>query len=259
MPKLIAARVDNPTAGIVPPPPGVEPDFDHPYSRQGLMLGVNFIGLVFVVIFFCVRMWTRLRLTKYVGWDDYTCVFAMVLVVVHSAGSLELLKHGLGVHAWNIRQSTFNSEEAYKWAVIMFSISIATLAVIKISILLLYRRIFSLERGMKLAIYALLCFMVSYVLAFELSLAFSCQPVRKLIQPELPGRCFNSQAHALTNMILNIASDLLVFILPIPTSLALRLPKRRKFALLVIYLVGMMYETTRPFSSNLTLGLNTLE
>lgn len=135
----------------------------------------------------------------------------------------------------------------------MFSISVATPGVIKISILLLYLRIFSSKRGMKLAIYASLCFTVSYLLALELSFAFSCKPVRKLLRPELPGRCLNAQAHGLACMILNIASDLLVFILPIPTSLALRIPKRQKFALLAVFLIGLMYETARPFSSNLTL------
>lgn len=60
--------------------------------------------------------------------------FAKVLVAVHSAGSLEcelcfykagirklliltersVSKHGLGIHAWDIRRSSFNREEAMK-------------------------------------------------------------------------------------------------------------------------------------------------
>lgn len=60
--------------GVIPPPPGVTPNFDHSPSRQGLMLGINVACLVFAFAFVSMRLWTKTYLTRSVGWDD--CKFA---------------------------------------------------------------------------------------------------------------------------------------------------------------------------------------
>jgi hypothetical protein len=66
---FLAARADN-LVGVVPPPLGIVPDFLHPYSRQPMLLQACLAGLVFVLLFFSMHMWTRIAITRVLGWDD---------------------------------------------------------------------------------------------------------------------------------------------------------------------------------------------
>lgn len=123
----------------------------------------------------------------------------------------------------------------------VYTIQIATPAVIKISILLLYLRLFSSSRKLRIATYILIGVVASYMIAFELSLIFGCRPVRKLVTPELRGTCFDIQRHALAQAAVNVATDLLVLFLPIPIVIRLHAPRRQKVALMVMFSLASMY------------------
>ncbi len=66
---FVAARAGQPV-GVVPPPRGVRPDFVHPHSRQPQLVQACVAGLVFVLVFFFMRIWTRIVATRQLGWDD---------------------------------------------------------------------------------------------------------------------------------------------------------------------------------------------
>lgn len=61
---------DPTRSGIVPPPPGVTPNFVDPYSRQHQLINASVIGLVLVLLVFAIRMWTRGFLMRSLGQDD---------------------------------------------------------------------------------------------------------------------------------------------------------------------------------------------
>jgi ABC-type multidrug transport system fused ATPase/permease subunit len=115
-----------------------------------------------------------------------------------------------------------------------------TPGVIKISILLLYLRLFSAKRTLKLVINGLIAFVAAYVLAFEISLAFSCKPIKSLFRPDVRRKCHNIKHHVLVQACVNVLSDLLVLLVPIPTVLRLQLGKRRRMAIVVIFVVASM-------------------
>jgi hypothetical protein len=54
----------------LPPPPGVQSDFDSPETREGL--GRIIVGLTYalMLIFLGLRIYTRLRTINYFGADD---------------------------------------------------------------------------------------------------------------------------------------------------------------------------------------------
>lgn len=63
--------MNNPAIpGLVPPPPGVTPNFTNPLSNQNKIIDVNIAGLVFVLVFFAMRIYTRTFITRSLGWDD---------------------------------------------------------------------------------------------------------------------------------------------------------------------------------------------
>ena len=52
------------------PPPGVTPDFVHPYSLRGPFIGMFAFYLAITAITTALRMYTKLYITKNLGWGD---------------------------------------------------------------------------------------------------------------------------------------------------------------------------------------------
>lgn len=111
----------------------------------------------------------------------------------------------------------------------------------KLSILLLYLKL--LAPGMKLrsAVYGILAFVATYTIAMELSLLFACNPILKLYHHYLKGSCsINIIAHALTQGVLNIVSDILILIVPIPMVWSLQMSTKHKVGVVGIFATGLV-------------------
>lgn len=91
---------------------------------------------------------------------------------------------------------------------------------------------------MRYTIYALVLFVAMYIVSGEISLMFGCRPLKKLFYKEVKGTCVSFVDHVMAQAILNIVSDLALFILPIPTAWKLQLPKRQKIAIIAIFMTA---------------------
>lgn len=59
-----------PFLGLGPPPPGVTPNFANPESIFTRVLTSHLVTLSLACIFILMRVWTRVIVTRAVGWDD---------------------------------------------------------------------------------------------------------------------------------------------------------------------------------------------
>ncbi|KAI9834663.1 MAG: hypothetical protein M1826_000065 [Phylliscum demangeonii] len=229
-----------PFAGLVPPPPGVVPNFTNPASLQTVVVTVDTIFLALAALFVAMRLWTRSFVTRHVGFDDALSVVALALAVLYTVASFESLRYGERHHAWEVPSRTFQQLPYIVWSVVGYSAYMAAMGAVKLSILLLYLRLFSAGRSLRLCIYLLLAFTSSYVIAGELSLFFGCRPVRKLIHTEVAGKCLNLEYHIISQAAFNLAADVLIVAAPVPTVLALKLRTKDKVGVLAIFAVGLI-------------------
>lgn len=125
-----------------------------------------------------------------------------------------------------------------QWNVILYVLYLAAIGIVKISILLLYLRLFSISRATRYSVYACMLFVGGYIVAGELSLLFGCQPVKKIFNIFVPGKCIDVYRHTLAQAILNIISDAMLVAIPAPAAWALQLPKRQKIAIIAIFGTG---------------------
>ncbi|KAL8823589.1 MAG: hypothetical protein Q9191_005722, partial [Dirinaria sp. TL-2023a] len=109
---------------------------------------------------------------------------------------------------------------------------------VKTTILLLYLRIFGVDRHIKYAIHSLLLVLGCYYIATLCAKAAVCVPLRKLWYPETKGHCINNTAALLTDCAVSIISDLVILILPMSRVWALQLPVKRKIALSAVFATG---------------------
>lgn len=91
---------------------------------------------------------------------------------------------------------------------------------------------------MRSIIYLAGVFVFLYSLMTVLVTVFLCVPVEKIWRPDVPGVCLNRMAVWCTNAALNIVTDFVIILLPMPALKQLRLPKYQKRAVILVFAVG---------------------
>ena len=111
----------------------------------------------------------------------------------------------------------------------------------RIALLLMYLRLFGANRAFKFTTWGVLFFVTGYLSCNMVTLLFGCTPVSKYWKPDQPGHCLAlvKADHAYGSM--NVVSDVLLFLLPLPMIWQLRLTRKEKFGLILIFASGIMY------------------
>ncbi len=113
-----------------------------------------------------------------------------------------------------------------------------SLALTKISILVLYLRIFTYHYA-RWVIWAILVITIVYNIAGFIVQMTTCVPLSKLWEPSEYGTC-HSLALAWAFIGMHVATDFIVFIIPIPIVWSMTMSLRQKLLLLVLFSLGFL-------------------
>ena len=113
------------------------------------------------------------------------------------------------------------------------------MALIKISTLLLYLRIFP-SRQFRLWLWSVGLFVVAYNGVQALCSVFECHPIRKAWDPIVEGSCIKLDLVYLICGGMNILTDLMILVAPMPTLWRLQMKIRQKLQLISIFCIGGM-------------------
>lgn len=112
---------------------------------------------------------------------------------------------------------------------------------IKLSILIMYLRIFTVSKTMKWATYATIIVQGIYTTVFMGIEIWSCNPRQKMWDLTIQhGRCFDIATMSLIGATFDAVTDVIVLLLPLPSILALKLPPRQRYAVMTIFMTGML-------------------
>lgn len=125
-------------------------------------------------------------------------------------------------------ESLFASIQLYIWA----------LCLVKVSLLLQYRRIFPVQWIHRVA-WVIIAFACMWNVAQTILVTFACVPY-SILQPDFQQRCLSSLTIWYIAAGINIASDFVVWILPIPLLSSLQLPRRQKVLLCLVFGLGLL-------------------
>ena len=112
---------------------------------------------------------------------------------------------------------------------------------VKISILLLYRRLFTdkgLNRTFDICIWSVSAFTLAYSIIGVFTILFHCTPINSLWNPTVTGKCIDFESVLITVSSCNIGADIFVLCIPMPLLWGLNMPTRRKAQLMGIFLLG---------------------
>lgn len=116
-----------------------------------------------------------------------------------------------------------------------------TICFVKLTILRLYRRVFSpVRHGLfDVAIVALVVFTVGFYLATNLAKIFQCTPREKIWVSGLPGSCIDISTLLNVSGIVNTVTDFVILLLPIKAISNLNLVARKKVTVVLVFTFGL--------------------
>ena len=112
-----------------------------------------------------------------------------------------------------------------------------TVTATKLSILYLYRRIFSVQCFRQIS-FAVAAVCVLWWLIFTIIVMNPCRPVKKFWQPQIEGHCYNFDEFFLGAAVADVVLDAVTLALPIKMILGLQMSYQRKVMLCFVFLVG---------------------
>lgn len=146
MTKTAMAALDDIPAGApaAAPPPGTAPNHVDPVSMGSsfVVLGI-FLSLSILAVF--IRIFVRFRFTKTWGWDDYTCIVATIGSLIYAALYIEVTTKDPIRHTWDTTLSSISNTVQLQALWVNGVGYQITIFFTKLSILLLYTRIFNVN------------------------------------------------------------------------------------------------------------------
>ncbi|KAL6705108.1 hypothetical protein ACN47E_007367 [Coniothyrium glycines] len=227
-----------------------KPNTENPERRPNTM---NILAFVFGPITVCLllaRLWIRVFHQRNAGFDDWLMLAATIptialTVLFPIAGS-----HGFDKHVWDIDmiKDAQLLVEARKYILAVECIFCVASGMIKVSILLFYRRLSAriVSKHFRWATLASIGFIVAYSIAFTLAPILGCQPISafwdqvnaiKLLQG-YKYHCFNEGADIFAASLISVIQDFMTALLPTFLYWHLQIPTRQKFALFGIFAIG---------------------
>ncbi|EAA29286.1 hypothetical protein GE21DRAFT_6923 [Neurospora crassa] len=202
-----------------------------------VVVDIIFTTLAFITV--CFRLFARVAVVQNVGSDDYYIIGSMISSIAYLTVVMMQIKAGLGRHLMS--EDEVVGFLYALWATIwIYSLA---LMFVKMSITVQCYRVFRTPRMQKFfKIYFVL--VVIYGLWTVFGTFFTCWPVNlwwEMVRRERApkGVCMDKNIITFTNAGINIASDLVLAIIPIPLLWKLQIPKKQKLVLTSLFGMGM--------------------
>lgn len=114
-----------------------------------------------------------------------------------------------------------------------------TVGIIKVSILLMYARIFP-TRNFHIASYIIGSIAVGWVIAIICVSVFQCNPIAKAWNVNLPGACINLKGSFIGNAVPNILTDIAILSMPVHVVWGLHANLTHRLSVIALFLLGSL-------------------
>ncbi|KAL2847171.1 hypothetical protein BJY01DRAFT_246945 [Aspergillus pseudoustus] len=229
-------------------------------SRQASVFGVAAAFVAFITAVMAARVYVRTVMLRALGTDDILMIVGTIFGFGLSGASMAAAYYGVGRHYDDIPDEDYVPmlKSIYSTRLLY----VTSLLFVKVSLLIFYLRL-DHRRPMKWAVYALLFVVIGLSISSFFILAFSCFPPSKFwdVAGTGDGKCMDpgqQQIFYEANGILNIITDVFIYIVPIPMLWGVRISTRRKGAIFAVFGLGILsiaaggvrYDFVRKLANN---------
>ncbi|KAK8190442.1 uncharacterized protein BKA78DRAFT_344611 [Phyllosticta capitalensis] len=218
------------------------PNYDNPETRRGLLFGVLIPFAVVMTMVVAGRFYSRGYVKRIFGLDDWLMAIGWFFTLAWAITIMVCTRWGLARHLWDIKPHWFTVITRVKLA---FEIAfVLGVGFTKTSVCLGYLRVFPPEKGnlwfCRCAIAYTLLWMVS-LLAVMILQFIMCFASRDPHSPQFRTKsCLKHHDFVLAGGALNTFSDLWIFLWPLRFVLGLKLPKEKRFGLMILFSLGLI-------------------
>ncbi|KAI0907487.1 hypothetical protein F4823DRAFT_602886 [Ustulina deusta] len=210
-------------------------------------------GIIVMTVLFTILIITAVSLRFYsrhitragYGWDDWTALAALLFTLalngIFLGATIEgaITGHSPVVDGWPVTTPLEIVAQKYKYA--FQTTEKIVFGLIKISILLLWDRLFGSSKHFRTLCWVMIGITVAWTLAFFFTTVFQCGT--RWSMNWSPIGIFLSQCIESLNVLTvfsatDILSDLIIICMPIPLIWRLHLPTKKKIALNSVFLIG---------------------
>ncbi|POS73388.1 CFEM domain-containing protein [Diaporthe helianthi] len=192
-----------------------------------------FVGTsVFVVL----RTWSKL-LTRTLYAEDHIITLAVTLAMAPFVCTVYMSALGFGSHLWRLKDGALL--QILRLFYISEIVYVVVLALIKVSIVTMYLRIFWAYRPFYIACYFVLTFILLSSSIITVLTILSCRPVQFFWDRDIAGgSCLDITAIAYANSGLAVLHDVTIILLPMFMLWSLQMTRKKKFFIGVMFALG---------------------
>ncbi|PWY70255.1 integral membrane protein [Aspergillus heteromorphus CBS 117.55] len=222
------------------------PNYVDPVTRGNAVLIVNVTLLSLAFIVTVLRLYTRFRITCTPGLDDFLIVCALIFAIgMCVVTSMATINWGWTRHIWDVPLTWLPNVSKYNLAFqLCFSICSS---ITKLSVLWFCKRLVGtgskgLYWGYNIVLIIAMVIVLICCLLFVFISIFQCTPIHAFwdLDPQYPHTCLNDGAAVFSASVVNVFTDFLSTVVPMPLIWNLKLPVRQRIAVISIFALGIL-------------------
>ncbi|VTO83655.1 unnamed protein product [Fusarium graminearum] len=232
--------VTNGVTTFLPPPEGYVVDFDNPQKQDAIehYLVCAILGPI-AFLFLVQRLYTKYFILGSWKIDDaliviaWGCFIKICSLVMQSVQIWSISIGGLCHHAWEMPIEVFEKHMLSSY--IAAPVFIICNGCSKTSLLTFYLQI-SPQLWFRRVVYGTITFVVLYTLIISTLLLFGCNPIQTAWDPFrfASGKCADNAVVYIIIAVVNIISDLILFVIPIPMIAQLKMPLGQRIGVAIM-------------------------
>lgn len=215
-------------------------------SDENIITAVGAVMIVLSVIVVGLRFYTRFSLKTGFGWDDWSILISLSSLL--AAGVCVLTASIIDPDAAWLAVSYTDPDYVYtpanqahlklSWISSILYFSIVCPA--KLSILLMYNRIFAISPSFRRQVYTMGALVTLFWITCTLANIFNCWPVKwSWVNSLTPAEyCFNFNIFWFATGIVEVVFDIIIIILPVNMVRRLQMSLKKRVGLTTVFLLG---------------------
>ncbi|KAI9699563.1 MAG: hypothetical protein M1820_007061 [Bogoriella megaspora] len=224
-------------------PPGLtQQELTSSYNGLPMLIILVLIASV-AVLFYTIRIYTKIRVVRRLGWDDLLCTIGLVGALLDLVCfGIAYLDGPLGRHMWNITLGDFLGNAFTYTGYIENVTSSMTLGAIKLAIFLFYFEIFWPLKWCRWVVYIGGSLTGAFYLSMTIVQYYFMTPRRG----ETMAKHFGGKLAARTTILsiptssVGLVIDIVLFIVPLAAIFQLQMPGKKKIRLFITFAIGGM-------------------
>ncbi|KAF2087908.1 hypothetical protein K490DRAFT_65188 [Saccharata proteae CBS 121410] len=224
--------------------------YDASRAIVGIVVGLGVPAL----ILFALRVYVRTRKSAW-GIDDWLLTASIPVAIAFAIACIISAANGVGTRLNH--SDAVNFTDAAKWFFIAESLYLFSIWLVKLSFGALLYRLASTKRGFAWTLYVTMAVFSIVTLVTICMLLSSCRPISANWDPVPGAKCFSPEIlfrMSFANGIVNIVTDWIYALLPIPLLWNVQMNLRTKVSVCILFSMGVFVSVAAMLRVNFTVA-----